>query len=142
MKLVHIAATIALLSVSSVTFAQTKAKHAAAAPAADGKAIYGRVCITCHMADGMGVPNMNPPIVKTPYILGNKTKVINIVLNGFNESVEIEGNQYSNVMPSQDFLKDNEIAAVLTYVRSHFGNKASAITTTDVKKARAAKKKK
>jgi len=62
-------------------------------------------------------------------------------LNGFNERVEIEGNTYSNVMPSHDFLKDQDIANVLTYVRNSFGNKASTVTATEVKKVRATVKK-
>ncbi len=107
---------------------------------ASGKLVYGKICITCHMADGGGVPNMNPPLIKTTYVLGPKPKLLSIVLNGFNESVEIDGTTYSNVMPAQDYLKDQEIADVLTYVRNSFGNKATAVTLADVKKARAAKK--
>jgi mono/diheme cytochrome c family protein len=107
---------------------------------AAGKKVYSTICISCHQADGGGVPNMNPPLIKTTYVLGNKSKLISILLNGFNENVEINGNTYSNTMPSQDFLKDQEIADVLTYVRNSFGNKASAVTVAEVKKGRAAKK--
>jgi len=147
MKLHKIAPVYALMLLSSASlWAQTK-KKVAKAPASslsshvtNGKAVYSKICVTCHMADGLGVQNMNPPLVKTTYVLGNKAKLISIVLQGFNESVEIDGNTYSNVMPSQDFLKDQEIADVLTYVRNSFGNKATAVTLADVKKARAAKK--
>jgi len=51
--------------------------------------------------------------------------------------IKVNGDIYSNEMPSQAFLKDEEIAAVLTYVRQNFGNKANAVTAVDVKKARA-----
>lgn len=111
-----------------------------AASMANGKAVYSRICISCHQADGGGVQNMNPPLIKTTYVLGNKAKLISIVLNGFSENVEIDGNTYSNIMPAQDFLKDQEIADVLTYVRNSFGNKAVAVTLAEVKKGRAAKK--
>jgi mono/diheme cytochrome c family protein len=111
-----------------------------AASMANGKAVYSKICISCHQADGGGVQNMNPPLIKTTYVLGNKAKLISIVLNGFNENVEIDGNTYSNIMPAQDFLKDQEIADVLTYVRNSFGNKAAAVTLAEVKKGRAAKK--
>src|ERR1700743_1312043 len=147
MKLHKIAPVCALMLLSCASlWAQTK-KTVAKAPASslsshitNGKAVYSKICITCHMADGLGVQNMNPPLVKTTYVLRNKAKLISIVLNGFNESVEIDGSTYSNIMPSQDFLKDQEIADVLTYVRNSFGNKASAVTLADVKKARAARK--
>ena len=106
----------------------------------NGKAIYSKICITCHQADGGGVQNMNPPLIKTTYVLGDKTKLIGIVLNGFNESVEINGDTYSNVMAAHNYLKDQEVADVLTYVRNSFGNKASTVTAAEVKKVRAAKK--
>jgi len=112
-----------------------------AASIAKGKDVYMQTCVTCHQVDGGGVQNMNPPLIKTTYVLGDKTKLITIVLNGFNERVEIEGNTYSNVMPSHDFLKDQDIANVLTYVRNSFGNKASTVTATEVKKVRATVKK-
>jgi mono/diheme cytochrome c family protein len=80
---------------------------------------------------------MNPPLVKTTYVLGDKSKLIKIVLNGFDEDVEINGETYSNTMAAHDFMKDQEIADVLTYVRNSFGNKASAVTAAQVKVTRA-----
>src|SRR5476649_1265996 len=140
MKLYKIAPFCALALLSSVSLsAQTKKPatkpHTSSLSVSvkNGKAVYSKICVTCHMADGLGVQNMNPPLVKTTYVLGNKAKLISIVLKGFNESVEIDGNTYSNIMPSQDFLKDQEIADVLTYVRNSFGNKASSVTLADVK---------
>ncbi len=107
---------------------------------ARGKVVFNNICATCHQADGLGVPRMNPPLAKTTYVLGDKTKLIGIVLNGFNEDVEINGDRYSNIMPAHDYLKDQQIADVLTFVRNNFGNKASAVTLTEVKKVRATKK--
>ena len=103
-----------------------------------GKIVYANVCLACHMADGGGVQNMNPPLVKTTYVLGDKTTLIKIVLNGFKEDVEINGQTYSNNMTPHSDLKDQQIADVLTYVRKSFGNKASSVTVAEVKKVRAA----
>ncbi|HVW95572.1 MAG TPA: cytochrome c [Mucilaginibacter sp.] len=105
-----------------------------------GKIVYGKVCIACHMADGNGVPNMNPPLVKTSYVLGDKKKLIGIVLHGFNEDVEINGQTFSNSMTPHAELSDQQIADVLTYVRNNFGNKASRVTPAEVKKVRASGK--
>jgi mono/diheme cytochrome c family protein len=128
--------------------AQTKRKPTKAIAAktsapntANGKRVFMQYCMSCHQADGGGVQNMNPPLIKTTYVLGDKTRLIKIVLNGLNEDIEINGDTYTNTMPSQDFLKDQEIADVLTYVRNNFGNKASAVTAAEVKKTRAANKK-
>jgi mono/diheme cytochrome c family protein len=129
---------------SCTTFAQVK--HTTVHPTglkssiANGKLVYTRICLSCHMADGGGVQNMNPPLVKTTYVLGAKKKLISIVLNGFSESVEINGDTYTNVMASHSYLKDKEIADVLTYVRNSFGNKASVVTALEVKKVRSVKK--
>ena len=106
-----------------------------------GKTVYATYCLACHQADGTGVTRLNPPLVKTSYVLGDKKVLIGIVLNGLDEAIEIDGDTYSNVMASHDFLKDQEIADVLTYVRNSFGNKASAVTPEEVAKIRAANKK-
>jgi mono/diheme cytochrome c family protein len=112
-----------------------------AASIARGKKVYETYCLACHQPDGTGVPRLNPPLVKTSFVLGDKKILIGIVLNGFDEPVEIDGDVFSNVMASHDFLKDQEIADVLTYVRNSFGNKASAITPAEVAAVRAVKKK-
>jgi mono/diheme cytochrome c family protein len=107
---------------------------------ARGNVLYKQICATCHQADGSGVPRMNPPLIKTQYVLGDPTRLIKVVLLGLNEEVEIEGEYYSNPMPPQAQLKDQEIADVLTFIRNSFGNKAAAITAAQVKKVRASVK--
>jgi mono/diheme cytochrome c family protein len=108
-----------------------------AAAVSRGKIVYTQICLACHMADGNGVPTMNPPLVNTEYVLGDKTRLIKIVLNGFKEDVQINGQSFSNNMTPHTDLKDQQIADVLTYVRKSFGNKASRVTTLEVKKVRA-----
>lgn len=121
-----------------------KARPAAAgapAPAllAQGKQVYTQYCLSCHQADGGGVQNINPPLIKTTYVLGDKARLTNILVHGFAEKVAINGETYNNVMPAHDFLTDAQMAAVLTYVRNSFGNKASAISVAEVKTIRASK---
>jgi mono/diheme cytochrome c family protein len=107
-----------------------------------GQKIYENTCLTCHQADAGGVPDMTPPLQNSPYVQGPATKVISIVLNGLNDGVEIDGESYSNPMPPfGTVLKDQEIADVLTYLRSHFGNKATPISVTQVTKIRQGLKK-
>ncbi len=89
------------------------------------------------MADGGGVPNMNPPLSKTSYVLGDKTRLIKVILNGLATGEEIEGETYTNVMPAHNFLKDQEIADVLSFVRNSFGNKAGVVSAAEVKSVRA-----
>ncbi|MBO2007766.1 cytochrome c [Siccationidurans soli] len=104
-----------------------------------GKSVYTQSCLSCHQADGAGVDGLNPPLGKTDYVLGDKTRLINVLLNGL-QGQDINGEPYHNVMPSQDYLTDQQMADVLTYVRNSFGNKASVVTVAEVKAVRGAKK--
>ena len=107
--------------------------HSQTSSATSGKELYTQYCLACHQEDGAGVPNLNPPLIQTSYVVGDKKKLITWVLKGSgDEKVPIDGNYYNNNMPSQAALKDDEIAKILTYVRSHFGNKASAVSAAEV----------
>lgn len=141
-------ALLTTLAVAPAALAQQKkpaAKKPAAKPAAAtgilaarlaaGKAVYVQNCLTCHMADGGGVQDMNPPLSKTTWVLGDKNRLIKVVLNGMQDQ-DIDGEPYRNVMPAQSQLTDQQIADVLTYVRNSFGNKASAVQPGEVKAAR------
>lgn len=102
-----------------------------------GQSVYTKYCLTCHQVDGSGVPNMNPPLIKTKWTLGSKTVLIQQVLKGSSGKVEIDGDTFSNTMPPLKTLTDQQIADVLTYVRNSFGNKASAVGVAEVKAVRA-----
>jgi mono/diheme cytochrome c family protein len=106
-------------------------------PGQRGKIIYEQTCLPCHQADAGGVPGMNPPLRKSPYVQGTPGKLIGIILKGLNDGVEIGGETYSNPMPAfSSVLKDEEIADVLSYLRSHFGNKAGPISKSQVARIR------
>jgi len=102
-----------------------------------GKQVYLEQCLACHQVDGGGVQGMNPPLVKTKWVLGDKTTLVQVVLKGMTGDVDINGDTYHNVMAPHSDLTDQQIADVLTYVRNNFGNKASAITAAEVKAIRA-----
>lgn len=102
-----------------------------------GKIVYGTYCLPCHQADGSGVPRMNPPLIKTSWVLGSKTVLVEQVLKGSANKVEIDGEKFLGAMPAQTQLTDQQIADVLTYVRNSFGNKASIVTPAEVKTVRA-----
>lgn len=87
------------------------------------------------MADGGGAPPMNPPLSQTSFVLGDKKVLIPIVLNGMSLQ-EIDGEKYHNVMPALDYLTDEQIGDVLTYVRNSFGNKESRVTPNEVNSLR------
>lgn len=101
-----------------------------------GKAVYDNYCLPCHMSNGLGAPGMNPPLARTEWVLGEKDRLIRVVLQGLNEPVEIQGEIYQNIMASHSFLSDQQVADVLTFVRQSFGNDASEIKADEVAKVR------
>jgi mono/diheme cytochrome c family protein len=114
----------------------TTATGGMAASITRGKQVYLEQCLACHQADALGVDGMNPPLVKTKFVLGDKPTLVKIVLNGMT-GIEVEGEDYHGVMAPHSDLTDQQIADVLTYVRNSFGNKAKAVTAAEVKAIRA-----
>lgn len=101
-----------------------------------GKKVYDMYCQACHQADGNGVPRLNPPLAGTIYVTGSKTRLIDIVLKGLNDPLEINGEEYNNPMAAHSFLTNQQIADVLTYIRNSFGNNAGVVSVAEVKKQR------
>jgi mono/diheme cytochrome c family protein len=104
-----------------------------------GKGVYDTYCLACHQADGSGVPDLNPPLIKTKWTMGDKKTLINVLLKGLDQEIDVNGETFANVMPAMSHLSDEEIADVLTFVRNNFENKASSISAKEVKAQRAAK---
>jgi mono/diheme cytochrome c family protein len=82
----------------------------------------GIACMTCHMATGLGVPGAFPPLAGSGEEMGDCEQHANYILKGVTGEVMIQGKKYQGVMPAQANLSDEEIAAVLTYERSSWGN--------------------
>jgi len=135
MKKITITGVLCLL-VAVFLFAQAKKQPAATASIKRGQQVFSTTCIVCHQKNGGGVPGLNPPLIKTTYVLGERSQLIQIVLKGLNQPIEVQGQTYNNVMPSFAQLTDEQIADVLTYVRNSFGNKASAVSPALVKAER------
>ena len=132
---VKIIATIALLAIGLSAIAQSTDK----AQIEKGKDVYETYCLACHQADGSGVPDLNPPLIKTKWTMGDKKTLINVLLKGLDQEIDVNGETFANVMPAMSHLSDQEIADVLTYVRNNFENKASAISAKEVQAQRGAK---
>jgi mono/diheme cytochrome c family protein len=114
-------------------------KSGAAAAAAQGKKVYETVCGICHGVDGMGKPNQAPPLAGSEWVItGGFHRLAQIPLNGLNGSLQVEGKDWNlNMAPMGANLSDADLAAVLTYIRSSWGNKAGAVSADDVKAIRA-----
>lgn len=101
-----------------------------------GKTLFLKYCMACHQTDGSGVPGMYPPLIKSPIINGDKNKAIGILLNGLSGPIEINGKSYNQVMPKVDYLSDEEIAQILTFVGKSFQNNGAEVKPEEVRALR------
>ena len=101
-----------------------------------GNELYSKYCLSCHQANGSGVPGMIPPLGTGSWVGKNPDDLIVLILKGLKGEIEVNGEIYKNIMPVQPDITDQELADVLTFVRSNFGNKYSTITPQMVAKVR------
>jgi len=105
-----------------------------------GKRVFTQNCVICHQATGLGVPGQFPPLAGSEWVLGGDwhgdNHLVKILLKGLQGPVQVKGSTFNNAMPPWAQLTDEQIAGVLTYVRSEWGNNAPPITVDFVKKIR------
>ena len=113
------------------------AAHAESSPGA-GATLYQINCSACHQATGEGLKGIFPPLAQSDYLLADKERSIRIALQGIGGPIVVNGVEYQGVMPAPAPMDDQQVADVLTYVRSAWGNRGDAVTPAEVKQVRAA----
>ncbi len=101
-----------------------------------GQSVYAQYCQNCHQTDGSGVINMYPPLGIGSWVEKEPNELIAILMKGMSGKIEVNGEVYKNFMPSQAQLTNEEMADVLSYIRSNFGNNLEPVTHQMVKKIR------
>ena len=118
--------------------ARTPAATHAAQPRT-GAQVYTATCAACHQPNGTGNGETYPPLAGSEWVTGDESRLVRVILHGLTGPIDVEGESYSGVMPPWGpTLKDDEIAAVATYVRTAWGNKAPAVRAATVARLRAA----
>lgn len=107
-------------------------------PIAYGERVYALRCQTCHQPDGTGISGAFPPLTPNRWVAGDRGRLIRLVLHGLQGEIEVQGTTYRGVMPGFSYLSDDEVAAVLTYVRQSFGNDTTHVVPRQVAAVRAA----
>ena len=107
-----------------------------------GEKVYSIYCVSCHQRNGKGDGNRFPPLDSSEWVMGDKKRLIDVVFNGLNRPIQVKGKPFNNLMPQFSFLRDEELAEVLTYIRQHFNNNSSAVTAEEVSEFRKASGKK
>lgn len=105
-----------------------------------GKRVFTQNCVVCHQTTGLGVPGQFPPLVGSEWVVGGDwhgdNHLVKIILKGVQGPIQVKGGTFNNAMPPWAQLTDEQIAAVLTYIRSEWGNAASPISKDYVKAIR------
>ena len=107
------------------------------APSSAGARLYASNCLACHQRDGSGIAGVQPPLARTPVPLGGADELLRWVMYGERPATLPRGG-YAGVMPQFGYLSDEDLATLLSYVRSSNGNDAAPITPAMVAAARAA----
>lgn len=102
-------------------------RPAASTGTVDGKQVFSANCVACHQATGRGLPGVFPPLAGSEWVQGEPRVVANILLHGIDGQITVEGNTFKGQMPSFQQLGDAELAAVASYVRAEWSNKAAPI---------------
>ena len=100
-----------------------------------GKSLYNKTCFACHQANGQGIPNAFPPLAKSDYLNDDEKRAIGVVINGKSGEITVNGTKYNSIMTKQN-LTDEEVADVLTYVYSTWGNNKTNVKTSTVQEVR------
>jgi mono/diheme cytochrome c family protein len=105
--------------------------------AIDGAQLFATHCVACHQATGLGIAGAFPPLAGSEWVAGSPHVLAKILLHGVEGNLTVLGKSYAAQMPAfKEKLNDSEIAAVLSHIRSQWGNNASPITTNVVADAR------
>lgn len=98
---------------------------------ARGKEIYMEKCVVCHMENGKGITGAFPPLANSDYLLADKKRAVEQVLNGSNEEMIVNGVTYKTPMPPQVDNKKDAVA-VVNYILNAWGNNGGTVSMDEV----------
>jgi mono/diheme cytochrome c family protein len=111
-----------------------------------GEKQFNMICFGCHGPDAKGLPNVAPPLVNSEWVNGSKERLLTIMLCGLSGPIKVNGKTYklpNPIMPglgANPMFKDEDFAAIATFVRNHFGNKSGAVKPSEATAVRKATK--
>ena len=105
-----------------------------------GARVYSQNCVACHQGTGLGLPGVYPTLVESEWVKDKPERLVKIVLAGLAGPVTVNGAEYNNAMTPFGRLKDQQLAAVLTYIRTNpdYKNDSHAVSEELVAEVRAA----
>jgi nitrite reductase (NO-forming) len=105
-----------------------------------GEVLFKGTCSACHQDKGQGIPDVFPPLAGSDYLMADRKRAIDVVLNGITGPITVNGKSYNSVMPPMSQLNDDEVANILTFALNSWGNQDGVVTAAEVKAVRAGTK--
>ena len=102
-----------------------------------GKELYPVICGACHQLDGNGQEGLAPPLAGSEWVIGSEGRLVRLTLQGIRGPIRVKGKVYEFEMPPLAILDDDQIAALLTFIRREWGNGATPVEPKTVAKIRA-----
>ena len=100
-----------------------------------GERIYTANCVACHQANGEGIALAFPPLAASDYLNADRAGAISALVDGLDGAITVNGATYNGVMPALQ-LTDDDVANVLTYVYSEWGNSGAVVLPEEVEAVR------
>lgn len=101
-----------------------------------GAVAYTRYCGSCHLSSGQGDGNRFPPLFGSEWVSGPKTRLIEVVLKGMSGPIKVRGKSYEGVMPAHSFLSNEQVADILTHIRTRLNHGGTPVSAEEVQTVR------
>jgi nitrite reductase (NO-forming) len=103
---------------------------------AKGKSVYMQTCFVCHQVNGEGIPGQIPPLANSDYLMADRFRAVRNILFGQTGEITVNGKPYTGTMIPLNYLNDEDVANVVTYVVNSFGNSGDAVKPEEVRRIR------
>lgn len=124
-----------ILAFSGIVLLSFQQKFDLAASIERGKDIYIAQCMSCHLEQGEGIADLYPPLAQSDYLMADKKRSIDNVIQGMSGEIVVNGKTYNMEMTAFD-LSDQDVSDVLNFIRNSWGNNGESVTPEEVNAAR------
>jgi nitrite reductase (NO-forming) len=120
-------------NIDSINSKNLKQEQLSSKDSIAGKQVYESRCLVCHQPNGIGIPGTYPPLANSDYLLVDKKRALDNVVNGFKDSIVVNGTTYKRHLMPDIELTNEQVRDVMNYILNSWGNKGGIVTLEDVK---------
>lgn len=136
MKFILLPILLIMFTVISIIFTGVLSKPAIAADLKSGEVLYQKHCMACHQKDGSGIATLYPALKGNSRVDGDVESLLKVVLMGDKGPLSEPKDKFMGAMAAYTYLADEEIADIVTYIRTTFGENQEVVTAKEVETVR------